>query len=48
MRIDRRPYLDIDGPHRRRRRILSGLGWTLALVLMVAAVVASMAQPLPF
>ncbi|MCS4509165.1 hypothetical protein [Xylophilus ampelinus] len=51
MRVDLRPHLDIDGPHlcRRRHRVATAcLGYAVVFALLALAVVASMAQPLPF
>ena len=50
MRVDTRPYVELDGPHRprpRRRLVLHVVGWVVLLAAMVGAVLLSMAAPLP-
>ncbi|WP_156362901.1 hypothetical protein [Xylophilus sp. Leaf220] len=49
MRIDTRPYVELDGPHRPRRRLaVHAIAYLLVVAILVCGVVVSMAAPLPY
>lgn len=49
MRVDTRPHIEMDGPHRPRRRLaLHAIAYLMVAASLVGAVVVSMAAPLPY
>ena len=51
MRVDSRPYVELDGPHRpqpRRRLAVHVIAYLLIVAALIGAVVVSMVAPLPY